>query len=266
MSRPVAAPRTGQADFGCGSKDEKTQASPNNDIGFIVDKVVLTDADKKLVLSNLWVPDNFYKFPLLEKNKKRGLWFQHKWLKEFNWLAYSNVKNGTFCKYCVLFARNGGIESQPLGNLVTVAFTNWKKAKEVYRVHSNLKYHSSSVLDSEQFLKIMEKKEPAIIERLDKNRALQIEENRKRIKPIIECIISCGKEELALRGSKDFGPINVDDDIRQGHFCALLKYRAKDDFLLTVLEGSEDISQDREQRRTTPKLWGILVQPRYSYL
>jgi len=86
------------------------------------------------VLSNLWVPDDFYKFPLLEKNKKRGLRFQHKWLKEFNWLAYSNVKNGTFCKYCVLFARNGGIGSQPLGNLVTVAFTNWKKAKEVYNL------------------------------------------------------------------------------------------------------------------------------------
>ncbi|VVC42990.1 Hypothetical protein CINCED_3A001510, partial [Cinara cedri] len=94
------------------------------------DKVVLTDANKKLVLTNLWVPDDFYKFPLLEKNKKRGLRFQHKWLKEFNWLAYSNVKNGTFCKYCVLFARNGGIGSQPLGHLVTDAFTNWKKAKE----------------------------------------------------------------------------------------------------------------------------------------
>jgi hypothetical protein len=43
-------------------------------------------------------------------------------------------KIGTFCKYCVLFARNGGIGSQPLGNLVTVAFTNWKKAKEVYNL------------------------------------------------------------------------------------------------------------------------------------
>lgn len=34
-------------------KTEKTLASPNNDIGFIVDKVVLTDADKKLVSSFL---------------------------------------------------------------------------------------------------------------------------------------------------------------------------------------------------------------------
>ncbi|XP_060871970.1 uncharacterized protein LOC132946144 [Metopolophium dirhodum] len=105
------------------------------------------------VLTNLWVPDVEYKFPLLAKNEKRGLRFQHKWLKEFNWLAYSNVKNGTFCKYCVLFAKNGGVGSQPLGSLVTVAFSNWKKAKETFRARGSLKYHTLSVLDSEHFLK-----------------------------------------------------------------------------------------------------------------
>jgi len=30
-----------------------------------------------------------------------------------------------------LFAKNGGVGSQPLGSLVTVAFSKWKKAKEV---------------------------------------------------------------------------------------------------------------------------------------
>ncbi|KAF0751278.1 52 kDa repressor of the inhibitor of the protein kinase-like [Aphis craccivora] len=183
------------ADFGFGSKDEKTLASSNNDIGFIVDKVVLTDPDKK---------------------------FESSFLKQIY-----------------------------IKNLVTVAFSNWKKALEVYRVHSNLKYHTSSVLDSEQFLKIIENNETSIIERLDKNRALQIEENRKRIKPIIECIILCGKEELALRGSKDFGPINVD-----GHFRALLKYRAKgDDFLRTVLEGS-----GKRNKYTSPVIQNEIVQ------
>lgn len=41
-------------------------------------------------------------------------------------------------------------------------------------------------------------------------RMVQIEENRRRIRPIIECIILCGKEELALRGHRDFGDILVD--------------------------------------------------------
>jgi len=39
---------------------------------------------------------------------------------------------------------------------------------------------------------------------------VQIEENRRKIRPIIECIILCGKEELTLRGHGDFGDILVD--------------------------------------------------------
>lgn len=42
----------------------------------------------------------------------------------------------------------------------------------------------------------------------------QFEENRKRLIPIIECIILCGKEELALRGHKDFGSISVDGELK----------------------------------------------------
>jgi len=30
--------------------------------------------------------------------------FQKQWLNEFTWLAYSNIYNGAFCKWCVVFA------------------------------------------------------------------------------------------------------------------------------------------------------------------
>lgn len=79
----------------------------------------------------MWVPDNNYKFPLLDKYKSRGLKCQYKWLAEFNCLDYSEMKQGAFCKYCVVFAKHGGIGGQPLEQLVSTAFTNWKKAKEV---------------------------------------------------------------------------------------------------------------------------------------
>jgi len=42
----------------------------------------------------------------------------------------------------------------------------------------------------------------------------QIEVNCKRIKPIINCIIVCGREELTLRGHKDFGSITVDGELK----------------------------------------------------
>lgn len=34
--------------------------------------------------------------------------------------------------------------------------------------------------------------------------------NRLKLIPIIECIILCGRREIALRGHKDFGSLNVD--------------------------------------------------------
>lgn len=83
------------------------------------------------MLRNVWVPNVNYEFPLLEKYKARGLKFQYKWFTEFNWLVYSEIKQGVFCKYCLLFAKYGGIGGQPLGQLVSTAFSNWKKAKEV---------------------------------------------------------------------------------------------------------------------------------------
>lgn len=38
----------------------------------------------------------------------------------------------------------------------------------------------------------------------------QVIENRKRLSCIIECIMLCGRQELALRGHRDFGPISFD--------------------------------------------------------
>lgn len=72
-----------------------------------------------------------------EKNKIRGLKLQHKWLNEFNWLAYSEIEGGAFCKHCVLFAKTGGIGNQPLKYLVTEVYDSWKKAKEVIISYSN---------------------------------------------------------------------------------------------------------------------------------
>lgn len=83
------------------------------------------------MLRDLWVPNVSYEFPLLKKYEARGLKFQYKWFAEFNWLAYSEIKQEVFCKYCLLFAKHGGVGSQPLGQLVSTAFTNWKKAKKV---------------------------------------------------------------------------------------------------------------------------------------
>ncbi|XP_008179532.1 zinc finger MYM-type protein 1-like [Acyrthosiphon pisum] len=60
----------------------------------------------------------------------------------------------------------------------------------------------------------------------------QKKENRLNLLPIIECVMLCGRQELALRGHKDAGPIcfktEFEPYINEGNFRAILKYKAKD--------------------------------------
>ncbi|KAL4127161.1 hypothetical protein QTP88_011359 [Uroleucon formosanum] len=146
--------------------------------------------------------------------------FQHKWLNEFNWLIYSEVEGGAFCKHCVVFAKTGGKGNQPLKCLVT----------EVFRTHSALEYHTFSILKSDEFLKMCSIKEPTIVERLDTDRIKQIKVNRERLIPIIGCVILCGRQEIALLGHKDYGKIDS---------IAILKYRSYGDEYLKHILTSE---------------------------
>ncbi|KAF0711672.1 52 kDa repressor of the inhibitor of the protein kinase-like [Aphis craccivora] len=135
----------------------------SNDIGLFTN-CTLTDADKKLVLKNVWVPDVNYEFPLLEKYKAKGLKFQYKWFTEFNWLVYSEIKQG----------------------------------------------------DRKNYI------------------------NRSRLIPIIECVILCGQQEIALRGHRDSGKINKFEN--QGNFRSILKFRSRGDaFLNSIIEEEREI-------------------------
>ncbi|KAL4153196.1 hypothetical protein QTP88_001029 [Uroleucon formosanum] len=216
-----------------------------NDIALFIKRDLLSDEEKNTVLTNLWLPNHNYVFPLNEKNKKRGLKFQHKWLNEFNWLVYSEVEGGAFCKHCVVFAKTGGIGNQPLKYLVTEVFDSWKKAKEVFRNHSALEYHTFSVLKSDEFLKIYLKKEPTIVERLDTDRIKQIKANRERLIPIVDCVILCGRQEIFLRGHKDYGKIDMKCSLNQGNFRAILKYRAYGDEMLKHIITIKDVNASK---------------------
>ncbi|XP_060858111.1 52 kDa repressor of the inhibitor of the protein kinase-like isoform X2 [Metopolophium dirhodum] len=177
-----------------------------HDIGSYINST-LTDADRYLILKDVWIPPATFPFPLLDCNAKRGLKFKHHWLNAYKWLAYSEKYQGAFCKYCVVFSTNGGIGGQKLGTLVLEAFTNYKKAIEVFKKHANLEYHKTALLKSDNFLNVYLNKSSSIINRIDSERMKQIEENRKRLIPIIECVMLCGQQEIALRGHRDYGPI-----------------------------------------------------------
>ncbi|KAL4108237.1 hypothetical protein QTP88_018472 [Uroleucon formosanum] len=87
----------------------------------------------------------------IEGKQKRK--FQYKYLTTFSWLAYSHLKEGAYCKLCILFAFSGdGIANQRLGKLVTEPMVKFKDAINEFKNHEKKEYHLMSVQRANDFL------------------------------------------------------------------------------------------------------------------
>lgn len=183
---------------------------------------------REMILSDVWMPDCTFKFPA---SGKRNLKFQGHWLNRWKWLTYSESEDGAFCKYCVLFSSHGaGVGHQPLGKLVKHKFNNWKDAVEEFNKHEKNDYHRNSVLSATQFHHVMTKQQESIELQIDSGLKKQIEQNRKKLIPIIDTIVMCGRQGLALRGHRDHGPIEINNEEpidNDGNFQTLLRFRVK---------------------------------------
>lgn len=81
------------------------------DIASFVVNHALKPSEIENCLKNAWRPSSNYAFPQkIEGNGKnqRNRKFLYKYLELFPWLAYSEMKSGAFCKWCVVFAFSGG--------------------------------------------------------------------------------------------------------------------------------------------------------------
>ncbi|KAF2887123.1 hypothetical protein ILUMI_19050 [Ignelater luminosus] len=183
------------------------------------------------ILQNIWSPDPNFKFP---SSGKRNLKFNFHWLNRWKWLAYSKK------------AATGG--HQVLGKLIKKEFRNWKNALEVFAGHESTDYHTFSVTKFQNIGLIEEKKQDPIHYQLDLASKHIIEENRKRISPIIDTLILCGRQCISLRGHRDSGPI--DSDIHpienDRNFKAILrsKLRSGDAILRLHLESMSKTATD----------------------
>jgi hypothetical protein len=139
------------------------------------------------------------------------------------------------CKYCVIFANNtvGEGTHKKLGALIIKPFTKWKDAIKCFNHHSTPEYHKLSIICSEEFIKVMENKKSNIANEIDTSRKKQVTENRAILRPIIQTIILCGKQNIALRGNNDSGKI-YDENIEtnDGNFKSLLRFKSLADFIL----------------------------------
>ena len=175
----------------------------NDDFGLLIGKVsALTDEEKYNLLVNSKQPDSNYQFTYRTMaNQNRS--FQYKWLVKYNGLVYSKFLNGGFCKYCFLFGSN------ELGVLVTKPFTAFVKASEILKYHfgTNIKSGRQSHLQCYEkainFISVIEGKQTSIARQIETARQSRLQNNKLILHNIIETLILCGKQNIALCGHRD---------------------------------------------------------------
>ena len=79
--------------------------------------------------------------------------------------------------------------------------------------------HNSSFLCS--------KRVPWVDVQLDSIRKKQIKENREKLKPIIDAVIVCGRQNIPFRGHSDDSKHQLDSNNNPGNFLEILKYGAR---------------------------------------
>lgn len=194
----------------------------------------LKDDEKIEVLNNIWQPLNTYKFPLKVVGQQKRK-FNRNWLDRYSWLAYSELKAGAFCKFCVLFfePKNFGHSQFKVNVLINQPCTNYKKALEIINNHEVTKYHNVSVLSAENMAAIVKNKKKMIIDLIDQQKNEQILKNREILGPIIDTIRLCGRQGIAMRGHDDSGRIKLNEPAQNdGNFRVLIRYRATTDSTL----------------------------------
>ncbi len=182
----------------------------------------LTERDKYSFYCNRFTPDINYKFP---RDGSRG--FLYRYLSKYSWLAYSQVENGGFCLPCVLFARTTDTRKGK-GVFVETAFTNFKKIYEMCDLHAAREYHKDAIVVCDAFIDRMSGKRESVSIQLREGARQSIQSKRKKLRSIIETIVLCGRQNIALRGHRDSGT-DIEDaqaaSTNHGNFWALLHFR-----------------------------------------
>ncbi|CAN7949378.1 unnamed protein product, partial [Ixodes hexagonus] len=80
------------------------------------------------------------------------------------------------------------------------------------------------VLDADNFIQAVQGE--SVKERMDSAARVQRQTNRKKLMSIIEVILFCGRQGIALRGHRDVGPLTLEDPLENdGNFRALVRLK-----------------------------------------
>ena len=190
--------------------------------GFCGESRSLSDEKKLDLLCNHWKPNPSYVFPSNSYGRK----FQYKWFTEFSWLAYSVIFEGAFCINCILFAADESSRNAcKLDQLYTSPFKAWSKGLQKFRDHDQKSpMHRTATVRAVHLRQRMEQNVLPI--NVQVNRAIneQVLKNREKLKPIVEAVLLCGRQNIPLRGHRDDSKHYEDDKVNPGNFQEILKF------------------------------------------
>lgn len=112
--------------------------------------------------------------------------------------------------------------------LVTHPLTQFHKALELLRKHSERKYHKEAVLRADDCMKVMTGEQQDIRSTLNETVATRIASNRRILASIMKTVEFCGRQNISLRGHRD-SATDLEKDFtgtqNHGNFLALRNFR-----------------------------------------
>lgn len=154
---------------------------------------------------------------------KNGRKFRIEWFNEYCWLEYSVAIDSAYCFFCRAFYK-----SEKMDDSFTIkGYNNWKKAIERFNIHQKSNVHLESSVKVVEFKKTLCDNSGSISQKLDSQQSKIIAENRKYLVTILETLLFCAKQCIALRGHNE----NYQSD-NQGNLLELLKMRSQDNSII----------------------------------
>ncbi|KAL1005411.1 hypothetical protein UPYG_G00058770 [Umbra pygmaea] len=159
--------------------------------------------------------------------------FQHKWFEIFDWLEYSVERNAVFCFSCRIFGKQQIRKKQDA--LVSLGYTNWKRALESFREHEKTGIHKATMMYWKCYKTSLEYRD--IVEEMQAANVSEIQERRQYLRRIVAVTTLLGKLGVPFGGHDEAESSND-----QGNFLEIMNLLAEfDPFLQNYKAPSNSI-------------------------
>lgn len=175
-----------------------------SDIGFQLSlNISLSDKIKYELLTNPFRPDKKYVFPSQHGKNGTVRRFMTNWLVQHPCLSYSPYYEGAFCSACSLFSPLVLKESSTIFvHYPCSKFRHLKHFSTLIKAHINSENHKIATLRAANFTHTFENPSSSIDHQLDRNRLETIKKNKSILLSIIKVIVTCARQNIALRGHR----------------------------------------------------------------